>query len=547
MRFSTGSPRWKGHPLTPDLALLTRGEVDRPLRHRVWDRSWTPGRKRSAKLDMKLQLLPAGRCDANPRVLLIAEAANPDWFSEPLLGWSHSQAIAAVTPTHLVTQERNREAILRARLPAQAFTAINSEAIAAPICRLSTLLRGGSDKAWTTFAALNAISYPYFEWLVWKKFASRLRRGEFDLVHRLTPVSPTLPSLLATKLAGCGIPFVLGPLNGGTPWPAGFDSVRQKEREWLGYLRGAHKLLPGYESTRGRSAAIIVASCAAFNEVSERYRDKCVYIPENAIDPARFNLRVAGPVRTPLRVAFVGRLVPYKGADMLLEAAAPLIRQGKLTVDIIGDGPEMPWLRRFVAQEGIATGVRLDGWVEHSQLQHRLVQSDIFGFPSVREFGGAVVLEAMALGLVPIVLDYGGPAELVTESTGYLVPIGQRTQIVASFRQVLTRLAADPSGLRQMGKRARNRVLQQFTWEAKARQVLEVYRWAVRARPDKPNFGMPFPDSPRLVPSIGFGGQRAGRRGAVGGVAGRGGVVWHFSGAVWWQVSVVGGGSRRGA
>jgi starch synthase len=131
--------------------------------------------------------------------------------------------------------------------------------------------------------------------------------------------------------------------------------------------------------------------------------------------------------------------------------------------------------------------------VAHRDVEARLCESDVFGFPSVREFGGGVVLEAMALGLVPIVADYAGPAELVTDATGFRVPMGPRAQVVSGMRKVLEQLVQDPSVIRPMGERARARVLSKFTWAKKAEQTLEVYRWVLGER-DKPDFGMPFRD-----------------------------------------------------
>ncbi|CAN0566890.1 unnamed protein product, partial [Laminaria digitata] len=227
-----------------------------------------------------------------PRVLLIAEQCNPEFVSVPLEGWSHSQAIAQEVEAHLVTQVRNREAILKAGLKeGDDFTAIDSEKVAARMHKLSGLLRGGAGKGWTTVMAFNAISYAYFEKLVWKQFGPAIKRGEFDVVHRLTPLSPTLPSKLAKRCRKAGVPFVWGPINGGVAWPKAFDAARRAEREWLSYIRDAYKLLPGYRATRKNAAAIIVGSTATLEQVPPTYRDKCVYIPENAIDPRKFVAR----------------------------------------------------------------------------------------------------------------------------------------------------------------------------------------------------------------------------------------------------------------
>jgi glycosyltransferase involved in cell wall biosynthesis len=428
------------------------------------------------------------------RPLLIAEACNPEFVSVPLEGWSHARAIASMSDAHLVTQIRNRDAILRTGLAeGRDVTFINSEAAARPAYQLANLLRGGKGKGWTAVTALSALAYPYFEHVLWKKFGPRIRNGEFDVVHRLTPLSPTMPSFIAAKCASAGVPFVIGPLNGGVPWPKGFDTARRKEREWLSYVRDAYKLLPGYLSTRRHASAILVGSRDTWKQMPRSFHSKCFYVAENAIDPGRFTIRRKHQATRPIKIVFVGRLVPYKGADMLLEAAAPLVKSGDVTVEIIGDGPQKADLARILSREGIDKGVTLAGWVPHTQLQDHLAAADVFGFPSVREFGGAVALEAMAVGAVPIVVEYGGPAELVTPASGFLIPIGSRAQIIAAFRDVLASLAKNPARIDDKSDAALCRARQKFCWEAKARQVLAVYHWVLGIGP-RPELPMPTPD-----------------------------------------------------
>jgi len=430
-----------------------------------------------------------------PRVLLIAEAANPEWVSVPLVGWCHSQAIARRTGAHLVTQVRNKEAIERTGLrEGEDFTAIDSEEVARWVWRLGNLLRGGSGKGWTTVQALSSLSYYYFEHLVWKRFGQRIREGSYDVVHRLTPLSPTVPSLLAAKCRAAAVPFVLGPLNGGIPWPRQFDRARRKEKEWLSYVRRAYKLLPGSRGTLANSSAIVVGSAATLAQVPRVYRKKCFYIPENAIDPERFTLRRRTTAQLPLRLLFVGRLVPYKGADMVIEGAAVGIRNGEIDLEIIGDGPQMNDLVALIARETLQGKVRLSGWVEHARLQERMADADVFVFPSIREFGGGAVLEAMAVGLVPIVMNYGGPGELVTEGTGYLISMSGRAEIVRQLREVLSHLVSHPEEVDRKSPAAMRRARKQFTWEAKAKQMVQVYDWVTKQRAERPQFAVPTPE-----------------------------------------------------
>ena len=114
----------------------------------------------------------------------------------------------------------------------------------------------------------------------------------------------------------------------------------------------------------------------------------------------------------------------------------------------------------------------------------------MFAFPSIREFGGGVVLEAMAVGLAPLVVDYGGPGELLTSDSGVAIPIGTREQVIARTRERLTELANDPARIDQLAARALERVGEEFTWPRKAERMARVYDW-VLGRGPKPDFAPP--------------------------------------------------------
>jgi glycosyltransferase involved in cell wall biosynthesis len=410
------------------------------------------------------------------RPLLIAEAANPEWTSVPLVGWNLSRAIADRTDALIVTQIRNREPFLRAGLAeGRDFVAIDNEKTAARLHRLGEAIRGGENRGWGIVTAMSSLAYYSFEREVMRILGKRIEAGEFDLVHRITPLSPTSQSLMAPSLAKMGIPFVIGPLNGGTPWLAAFDTVRRQEKEWLSPWRGLYRWMPGYTGTRTRASAIIAGSRATLQELPALCREKSYLIPENGVDPGRFPFTQRRINDGVLRVAFIGRLVPYKGADILLDAVAACGAQRPIEVLVVGSGPEQKDLENRARAQGLTDRVRFLGWVPQPLLAEALAGAHVLALPSVREFGGGVVLEAMALGLVPVVADYGGPPELIDPHSGVAVAFHDRASLVQGFADALMRFARDPDLLEAMSREAGNRARRDHSWEAKASAMLKIY------------------------------------------------------------------------
>ncbi len=424
---------------------------------------------------------------ARPRVLVLAEAANPEWVSVPLVGWSFARAIAREVDAHLVTQVRNRDAILRAGLiEGRDFTSIDSERVARPLNRVGAWVAGLKGKSFSTITALETLAYYEFERLVWRRFGAEIKAGQWELVHRVTPTSPVMPSPIAARCSRAGVPFVIGPLNGGVPWPRGFEALAREDREWLTRVRGMHKWMPAHRSTRAHAAVILVGSRVAHAEIAEKWRSKCVYMPENGV--AQRTREGA------LHVIFVGRIVPLKGVDLLLEAVAPLVRDGSVTVEIVGDGRQRAALEEWVRNEKLGSGVTFSGWLSHARASERIGAAHMLALPSVREFGGGVVIESMAAGAVPIVLDHGGPPELVSPATGIVVPLGTRAEIVANLHTRIAELASDRERLETLASRGIARAREHFTWGSKAARLRVLYESILDPDLARPHFPMPIPD-----------------------------------------------------
>ncbi|HUW84795.1 MAG TPA: glycosyltransferase [Phycisphaerae bacterium] len=359
---------------------------------------------------------------------------------------------------------------------------VDSEALAAPLSRIGHLLTLGRGLGWTTKQALMLAPYLHFEYLVFQRFRRALQRGDYDLIHRLTPLTPTYPSPLASWAS---VPFVLGPLNGGLPWPRGTTRIRLAEMEWLSYVRRAYVLLPYLRATYQRAALVIGGSIYTFSALPRDVRQRAVYMPENGIDPARFNARGRVPPSEilPFRILFVGRLVPYKGADVLIETVGTSsLLHRKVEVVIVGDGPMQGRLRRLADDLHLTDRVRFTGNLPQDQVAAGWRDASLFAFPSRREFGGAVVIEAMACGLPSVVLDYGGPAEHVTANTGFKIPIADRPQRIAALQSLFERLCTDPAPLDEMSAAGIDRIRRLYTWPTKARQIARWYSDVLQRR-----------------------------------------------------------------
>jgi len=223
-----------------------------------------------------------------------------------------------------------------------------------------------------------------------------------------------------------------------------------------------------------RAAAIVVPSRAhlALSCELEGHESKVEIIPFG-IDQRRWELVPPPPPGASPRAIFIGRLVAYKGIDILLRA---LERVPELRLDIVGSGPQGPRLRTLAQALAITDRVRWYGEYPDEDLPRRMADADFLVLPSVtvEEMFGLVVLEAMAAGrpVITTALPSAVREVNVPGVTGLEVPLRD----VAALAKALETLCRDPHLRQRMGAAGRQRAAAHYTQEVMAAKHIELYQ-----------------------------------------------------------------------
>ena len=417
------------------------------------------------------------------KVLLIIEQCNPEWPSVPLVGYSFYKHISMLVDTTLVTHERNKTAMQKAHPQSDIVYMSESKFITRYYNVAEKISKLKGKIIWPLYNALTYPIYAEFNHKVYSTFNKIILNGEYDIVHALTPILPRYP---VKVIKACKkTPFILGPVNGGVPFPKGFQAVARQEFSYFNFLRLIGRyIIPGYRETYEKANYILSGSTYTMNLIKSLFdinNQKIELFYENGIDDS-FITKEKKPSKidkknnTKINLLFVGRLVPYKGADILIEAIGQLEQQilDKIKLTIVGDGPERNVLNNQVNKLCLNEKVNFTGWVEQQATVNYYRDSDVFCFPSVREFGGAVVLEAMANGLPCIVINNGGIAEYITEETGFKIDPVSRNFVIKELKKHITNLVQNEVLRHEMSMKAIQRA-RNFTWSAKACAIKNIY------------------------------------------------------------------------
>lgn len=244
---------------------------------------------------------------------------------------------------------------------------------------------------------------------------------QIDVVHEPTPVSAKFPSLMF----GLGAPVAIGPLNTAVKFPPAFRRSRQNPtidiliaigHQFVDFF---NRILPG----KIQAETLMVANDRTKQALPSGVQGKIIELVENGVDFSvwRSDSSLSKAVAEQVHFVFLGRLIDWKAVDLLLEAFVAVVAQTDVILEIIGDGDIRGELEAQTARLGIDSSVIFSGWLSQEQCALKMQQADAMVMPSLPEPGGAVVLEAMAVGLPVIATNWGGPSDYIDATCGILV------------------------------------------------------------------------------------------------------------------------------
>lgn len=181
-----------------------------------------------------------------------------------------------------------------------------------------------------------------------------------------------------------------------------------------------------------------------------------------------------------VRCVAVGRLVPKKAPLLLVESfRLAAMRNPALVLDLVGDGPLMADVRRYIDEHGLATCVRLHGSLPHADALGLIRSADLLLHHAVTsaqdgdtEGQPLAILEAMAAGLPVIATDHAGIPEAITDGVhGRLVA----EQDVDAMAAAIIDLADSPSARRRLGLAARGVIEERHSHEVARRTLLQLF------------------------------------------------------------------------
>jgi glycosyltransferase involved in cell wall biosynthesis len=324
----------------------------------------------------------------------------------------------------------------------------------------------------------------YYLWQIKTHFvAKNLHKNiAFDLFHHVTYANDWMASFIGALLP---VPYVRGPGGGAHRTPKGFEKEYQLGGRIWEKVRSLGQWLfrrdPWFIKGQNRAKAILVCNQDSVSSMPSKWAQKVQMFPVNGVSETDSAPKIqTAAICAQFRVLTAGSLIRVKGFGLAIKAFKEFSdRNPNVGFSIIGSGPEEARLRGLARRLQIELKVRFVPAVSHEELLSQMAACDVFLFPSLRDGGGAVVIEAMSMGKPVVCLDAAGPGTHVTDECGIKITPRSPESAVHELAEALERLHTDEALRLNLGAAARQRAKEVYGWDRLGERLRDIYEEAV--------------------------------------------------------------------
>lgn len=410
------------------------------------------------------------------KVLLSAHACNPELTSEYVVGWRCLLAVASRHDVWLLTAERNRPALERAKDNGSLPSSVRLH------------FAGKSFQQHQNPMAAKLQEWPYYT-----EFIKAARPVAIDL-HRTVGFNLVHHSTFATWRVSVpywelGIPFIIGPIGGGEIFNLRYLPQLSWIARFFEFGRNAATLSsilnPRVRKTFEKASVVLSANKETSNIVSRFTRDPSrirsllvTSFPKEIID--RYSVGEQKSWSGTLRLAGGGTCEGRKGVLLVMKALLIVKQRGiPFHYTFAGSGPESQFLLKkrdsmgLTSEVDILPNLKRDAYLEHLEKTH------IYLLPSLRDNSPVALMEAMLARCVPIVANCNGPAVIVNSSCGYSVSIADPKQLIMEMAETVCDLHSNREKLKMLAEAASRRIAKDFDYANYGRGVEAAYEQAM--------------------------------------------------------------------
>ena len=403
------------------------------------------------------------------RVLLSAYACEPGKGSEPGVGWNVVRELSSRVHLTVVTRPNNRSSI---------------EDSGEDWVHHVNWIYWDPPK-WLTFWKRGGRGIQLF-YLLWQAgIASAVRERvdleEIDILHHLTFGKYWVPS----SLASLPLPFIFGPVGGGEVAPPGLEAGNGWRGQAADFAKSIARSIAHRMPSSRRLYHAAAWSFAATSQTEKALRSLGVtrvsVLPQSGIRPEDLPDIAPNPTETssppsPLKLVTAARLIHWKAIDLAIEAIAVLPESLEVHLTVLQEGPEHARLMTLARRLGVAHRITFAGHLPTlADVYREIAGSHALVHPALHEAFGQACLESMALGVPVICLNWGGPALIVDQETGFTVEPGDRTETISRLAQAIMALAVERQSGRTRKEACTSRAFKVFHWKNLTDAIVEKY------------------------------------------------------------------------